>query len=150
MTDTNADHDALILSDLAHKLVDQVALYGLAASRLTDAKARGVVERAKVARANLLQDVTAKMWLSDILLVDQASRLGDARKAHARVHASDHDVKLLAEVIRGEDYLLERVDAASQDDRLTSHTQNYLRTVLSKIESLQDELRKFAVDFAAN
>ncbi|RYG39012.1 MAG: hypothetical protein EON93_00850 [Burkholderiales bacterium] len=149
VTDTRSEHDATVLGDLAHKLVDQVALYGLAASRMARPEARAMIVRTKVARAELLRDVTAKMWLSDISLVDQASRLGDARSAQERIHASDKDDSLIAEVIRGEDYLLARVASAAGDDRLTAHTQNYVRTVLSKIESVQYELRQFSVEVQA-
>lgn len=141
MTDGTQGIDAETLADLSHKLVDQVALYGMAAGKITDAGVRAAVQTAKEERAQLLQNVTAKMWLSDMSLVDQATRLGTARQAFERLHMSMDDAGILAEVLKGEDYLHERVTRATDDDRLSPHTRNYLRTVLSKIDTTREDIR---------
>lgn len=138
---TTSPADAEILTDLAHKLVDQVALYGLAASLAQDEKVRTVIRSAKTARGQLLQDINAKMWLSEISPIDQGTKLGTAGKAFDRLRASGHtDQSVIAEVERGEDYLLNRISMAREDDRLTAHTRNYLGTVVSRIETTQAEI----------
>lgn len=131
-----------ILSDLAHKLVDQVALYGLAKGIAHNPKIADAIQRAKVARAELLQEVNAKIWLNGIPPIEQGTKLGAAHKAFLRLRAvvDKDDASAIGEVERGEDYLRDRVAKAAQDERLAAHTRNYLQTVLSRIESTHDEI----------
>ncbi len=133
-----------ILSDLAHKPVDHVALYGLAKDIANDPKIVSAIQRVKDARALLLQDINAKIWLRGIPAIDQGTKLGTAHKAFLRLSAvvGKNDATAIAEVERGEDYLRDRVARAAQDERLTAHTRNYLQTLVSRIDSMHDEIRQ--------
>lgn len=142
MTHLTPDPEEAVLSDLAHKLVDQVALYGLAKDLAKDPKVMNAIQRAKDARAHLLQEISAKIWLKDISSIDQGAKLGAAHKVFARLRevGGKDDSVALAEVERGEQYLHDRIAKAASDERLTAHTRNYLQTVLSRIESERDEI----------
>lgn len=143
MPETTANADEEILSDLAHKLVDQVALYGMARDIAHDPAVVEAIQRAKDARAHLLQDINAKIWLQGIPAIDQGTKLGAAHKAFLRLRAvvDKDDSSAIGEVERGEDYLRDRVAKAARNERLTAHTRNYLQTVLSRIETTHDEIR---------
>lgn len=142
MSDPVASADEAILSDLAHKLVDQVALYGLAKEIAADPRIVDAIQRAKDARAQLLQDINAKIWQGGLPAIDQGTKLGAAQKAFVRLRAvaQKDDVVAIAEVERGEDYLRDRVAKAADDERLTAHTRNYLQTVLTRIGTMHDEI----------
>lgn len=142
MSDAAPDAEEEVLSDLAHKLVDQVALYGLAMSIANDPKIVTAIQRAKDARAQLLQDINAKIFLRGIGPIDQGTKLGTAHKAFLRLRAvvDKDDRSAIDEVERGEDYLRDRVGKAVRDERLTAHTRNYLQTVVTKIETTHDEI----------
>lgn len=131
-----------VLSDLAHKLVDQVALYGLAKDRAQSPKVADAIQKAKVARAELLQEVNAKIFLLELPPIAQGEKLGRAGKAFARLNAlrKKDDLAAISEVERGEDYLRDRLASRAGDERLTTHTRNYLQTVLSRVERTHDEI----------
>lgn len=147
MAGANFNAEEEILCDLAHKLVDQVALYGLAKDIAKDTRVVAAIQRAKDARAQLLQDINAKIWLRGIAAIDQGTKLGAAHKAFDRLRAvvDKNDVNALSEVERGEEYLRERVVRVSRDDRLDAHTRNYLQTVLSRIETTYEEIRQLRI-----
>lgn len=100
-----------ILTDLAHKLVDQIALYGLAKEKASDPKILAGIQRAKEERAHLLQEINAKIWLQELPPIEQGRKLGTAQKAFRRLQdfKGPDDETAIAEVERGEDYLRERV-----------------------------------------
>ena len=132
-----------ILCDLAHKLVDQVALYGLAKDIAEEPQIVTAIQRAKDSRANLLQEINAKIWLMGIPAIDQGTKLGGANKSFLRLRAvvGKDNRSAIEEVERGEDYLRNRVDKATHDERLTAHTRNYLQTVLSRVVTTHDEIK---------
>ena len=66
MTELGSPAERDVLSDLAHKLVDQVALYGLAKGVAKAPAVAAAIQRAKDERAQLLQDINAKIFLRDI------------------------------------------------------------------------------------
>lgn len=129
------------LSDLAHKMVDQVALYGLAKEKATTPSVIDAVQRAKDARAQMLQDINAKIWLRGLSAIEQGLKLGSAAKVfdHLRAATSGDDTAL-SEVERGETYLRDRVAKAATNERLAAHTRNYLQTVVTRIEATLDEV----------
>lgn len=133
-----------ILSDLAHKLVDQIALYGLARDIASTPTIVDAIQRAKAARADLLQEINAKLWQHEIAAIDQGVKLGAAHKVYQRLRAvsGKDDRVAIGEVERGEDYLRERVSKVASDERLTPHTRNYLQTVLSRIETTHEEVSR--------
>jgi len=143
MPEHNARVDEEVLSDLAHKLVDQVALYGVAKDRARDPRVVDAIQRAKLARAELLQEISGKIWMQDMTAIDQGTKLGSAQKAFQRLRdmSDANDDAVIDEVERGEDYLRERVANAGHDVRLSAHTRNYLQTVVSRIERTLDEVR---------
>jgi uncharacterized protein (TIGR02284 family) len=143
MSEAVATPEQVVFSDLAHKLVDQVALYGLARDLARAPEIVEAIQRVKEARAQLLQEINAKLWVSDIAAIDQGANLGHARKAFTRMREirNEDDASVLAEVERGELYLCERVSKAIQDERLGAHVINYLQTVLSRITTSCDEIR---------
>jgi uncharacterized protein (TIGR02284 family) len=144
MSDAVPTADEAILTDLAHKLVDQVALYGMARDVALGPKTIDAIQRAKQARAGLLQEINAKIWLQESPSIAQGEKLGTAEKAFKRLRdlTSKNDLAAIAEVERGEDYLRDRISKRIADDRLTAHTRNYLQTVLSRIETTHDEISK--------
>ncbi len=143
MTEETPKIDAEVLADLAHKLVDQVALYGTAAGQIAAPALKKAVQDAKDDRARLLQNVTAKMWLSDMSLIDQATRLGTARNAFERLHASKDDAAVLLEVLQSEDYLCRRIVSSIEELSLSSHMKNYLQTLLIRVETTLQSLKSF-------
>jgi hypothetical protein len=88
MSDDTAGAEEAILSDLAHKLVDQVALYGWAKGIASDPKIIEAIQRAKDARAQLLQEINAKIWLLGLPAIEQGTKLGAAHKAFERLRAT--------------------------------------------------------------
>lgn len=142
MPDTEPQAEEAILTDLAHKLVDQVALYGLAKDIADNPRITEAIQRAKDARAQMLQDINAKIWLYGIAPIDQGTKLGSATKAFLRLRAivGKDNAAAINEVERGEDYLRDRVEKAAADERLAAHTRNYLQTVLSRIETTHSEI----------
>jgi uncharacterized protein (TIGR02284 family) len=142
MSDPTPTAEEEILSDLAHKLVDQVALYGLAKDIARDPKIVSAIQRAKDARAHLLQEINAKIWLRGIPAIDQGTKLGAAHKAFQRLRdlVGKDDSRAIAEVERGEDYLRDRLARRVGDERLAAHTRNYLQTVLSRIDRTHEEI----------
>ena len=144
MSESTVSPEEEVLCDLAHKLVDQVALYGLAKDIAKESEIATAIQRAKDARANLLQEINAKIWLLGIPAIDQGTKLGTAGKAFLRLRAvvGKDDKSAIEEVERGEDYLRNRVDKAAHDERLTAHTRNYLQTVLSRVSTTHDEIKQ--------
>ena len=142
MADIDFSPEEEVLSDLAHKLVDQVALYGLAKSIAKHQKFADAIQRAKDDRAHLLQDINAKIFLHGIAPIEQGTKLGTAQKAFLRLRdvADKDDRTAISEVERGEDYLKERFAKAAADERLAAHTRNYLRTLVSRISRTHDEI----------
>lgn len=136
--------DEEVLADLAHKLVDQVALYGLAKDVASDPSLVAAIQRAKAARAQLLQDINAKIWRNDMRQIDESAKLGAAQKAFDRLKAASgkDDALAFSEVRRGEDYLHNRIEHAAMDERLTAHTRNFLQTVLSRIDVTRDDINE--------
>ena len=80
MPEMNASAEEEVLSDLAHKLVDQVALYGMAKDIASDPAVAAAIQRAKEARAQMLQDINAKIWLRGIPAIEQGTKLGAAHQ----------------------------------------------------------------------
>jgi uncharacterized protein (TIGR02284 family) len=144
MPEHNARVDEEVLSDLAHKLVDQVALYGVAKDRASDSRVVDAIQHAKLARAELLQEISSKIWMQDMTAIDQGTKLGSAQKAFQRLReiSDANDNAVIDEVERGEVYLRERVANAGQDIRLSAHIRNYLQTVVSRIERTLEEVRE--------
>lgn len=142
MSELTGPAEEEILSDLAHKLVDQVALYGLAREIATDPEMMAEIQRIKEARAQLLHEINGKIWLNGVSQIEQGNKLGSAQKAFARLKGVQEKSNSMAldEVARGEAYLREKFAKAAEDGRLTAHTQNYLETVVSRIESMQAEI----------
>ncbi|RYG37155.1 MAG: DUF2383 domain-containing protein [Burkholderiales bacterium] len=143
MPEHNPSVDGDVLSYLARKLVDQVALYGVAKDRAHDPRVVDAIQQTKLARAELLQELSAKIWMQDMAAIDQGTQLGAAQKAFQRLQdiSGENDGAVIDEVERGEDYLRDRVEKAGQDTRLSAHTRNYLQTVLSRIERSLDDIR---------
>ncbi len=110
MSDNLSTIEDEVLSDLAHKLVDQVALYGLAKEIASDPVIAAAIQRFKEARGLLLQEINGKIWQHGIAPIDQGTKLGAAHKAFDRLRAmtekSDDDA--IAEIGRGEEYLHDR------------------------------------------
>lgn len=142
MTDQAPTIEEEVLSDLAHKLVDQVALYGLAKDLADDPAVIEAIQRTKEARAQLLQDINAKIWLLGHPPIEQGTKLGSADKAFLRLKSAPHkdNAVAISEVARGEIYMRDRIARASDDARLTSHTRNYLQTLLSKLSTTNAEI----------
>lgn len=129
------------LADLAHKLVDQVALYGLAKEKAATGHVIDAVQRAKEARAQMLQDINAKIWLRGLSSIDQGLKLGSAAKAFdSLLAATPGDDTALSEVERGEIYLRDRVAKAAANEQVAAHTRNYLQTVVTRIEATLEEI----------
>lgn len=144
MSEVGRQHDEEVLSDLAHKLVDQVALYGMAKEIAREPTIADAIQRAKDARAELLQEINAKIFQRGLAPIDQGTALGTAHKAFTRLRSvvDKDDRTAIGEVERGEDYLRDRVAKAARDDRLSAHTSNYLQTMVSRIESTHEEISK--------
>jgi len=149
MSELTGPAEEEILSDLAHKLVDQVALYGLAREIAAGPDVMEAIQRVKEARAQLLHEINGKIWLNGVSQIEQGNKLGSAQKAFARMKGIQEksDSVALDEVARGETYLRERFAQAAQDNRLTAHTQNYLETVVSRIEAMQDKIAGLRVSY---
>jgi uncharacterized protein (TIGR02284 family) len=150
MSSAAATPDETTLCDLAHKLVDQVALYGLAREIANDPRIVDAIQRAKDSRAHLLQDISAKIWLHGLPAIEQGEKLGAAHKAFERLRAvvGKNDASAIAEVERGEHYLRDRIAKAAADEQLSAHTRNYLQTVLSRVQSMHDEITELSRSLA--
>lgn len=144
MADSDISAEEEVLSELAHKLVDQVALYGLAKEIARSTQIAEQIQKTKDDRAALLQAINAKIFLNDIPPIDQGTKLGNARTSFRRLRAilDKDDRAALMEVERGEHYLMARFARAAADERLASHTRNYLQTLVSRITRCHDEIRQ--------
>lgn len=142
MADLDSTPEEEVLSILAHKLVDQVALYGLAKGIAKDPRIAHAIQKAKDDRAHLLQDINAKIFLNGIAPIEQGTKLGNARKSFQRLRdiTEKDDLTALLEVERGEHYLKERFARAAADERLSAHTRNYLQTLVSRITRDHEEI----------
>jgi uncharacterized protein (TIGR02284 family) len=143
MSDSIPDAEEEVLTDLAHKLVDQVALYGFARDVAHNDKVIAAIQLAKQARAELLQDINAKIWLRGIPAINQGTKLGTAQKAFLGLRAvvGKDDIAAIEAVERGEDYLRDRIAKAVDDDRLTAHTRNYLQTLVTRVERTHEDIK---------
>lgn len=144
MDEPHLQAEAEIYSDLAHKLVDQVAIYGLARETAASSDVMEAIQRAKNARARLLQDIIAKIWVHGIPAIDQGTRLGAAEGAFQRLRAMTdrNDANALTEVERGEEFIRDLVTRSALDDRLTAHSRNYLQTVASRLDATREEITR--------
>lgn len=136
------DVEVSVLSEIAHTLVDQVVCYGCAAEIAKHPDVQTAVQAAKAAHAKLLHDVNGKIWILEIPPIDQGAALGIARKRLLEQRAVIHndDKAAVSEVLRSEAYLIDKLTDAINDERLAAHTRNYLATVLSRVQTVADDI----------
>lgn len=133
------DQQSEVLTALARTLLDQVVILGFAADVAADASTKAALQDAKVSQARLLHDVAAHIW-----------RLGMAGVEHTTAEAMDR----LGGLTAGQDHhriafdalhakeadLMQLLVRAQTDDQLGGHLQNFLRTVLSRCETVSEQI----------
>jgi uncharacterized protein (TIGR02284 family) len=136
------DRDVHVLQGVARLLSNQVSLYAQAARIADDAGLRAGLGKAQGERALLLTEVNAKITSSGAELPDDGAAAGAGQRAllNRGTYLVDDNRAALGEVERGEDLLHDRIAKRLDHDDLTPHTHNFLRTVLTRITPLRDEV----------
>ena len=136
------DRDVHVLQGVARLLSNQVSLYAHATGIADDAGLRAGLGRAQAERALLLTEVNAKIasFGAEQPAVGTAAGAGQRALLNLRTYVVDDNRAALGEVERGDALLRDQIAKRLDHDDLTPHTHNFLKTVLTRITPLHDEV----------
>jgi CheY-like chemotaxis protein len=140
MIKANLSVEADMLSALAHSLVHQVIICGCAKELAQDPAAQLAFQRAKEARAQLLQDVNAYIWRMGMAPIDQSADLAEDPFREIRAIVDNHDAVAFGAVERRGIDLRHMLKKAIDSEELTAPTRNFLQTILSRAEAIRDDI----------
>lgn len=140
MTERFNELEAAVLSDVARALLDQVITFGYATDIAADQQAKLSFQQAKVSRAHLLHDVGAHMWRLGMPGIDQSTSVAKDRFNDLLAIARDHDLAPFRAIKAKEAELEARLRGAVANDQLSASLRNFLKTVLSRSETVRDDI----------